>query len=123
MNELTFWLVLLTAGIISYELSRLISVSYGEKEMPWYMSALFHILYVLGLPGLFTIGIIDSRIGAILYDRHINQMKKLRTIAELQGYPMDFTEKFYDLDCALYKNGEEFELYAWKLHEYRKLGL
>lgn len=123
MNELSFWLEVFTISVIAYELSRLISISCGDVSMPWYISALFHVLYVVGLLGLFTVGIVESRIGKIIYDRHIEQLKKLRVIAELHGYPDALTEQRYDLDCSLYRYGEEFDIYSWKRHEYEKLGL
>lgn len=123
MNEFTVWLSLFAASVLAYEFSRLLSVSYGNKKMPWYISVLFHILYVVGLLSLFTVGIIESHTGKIIYDRHIEQMKKLRVIAELRGYPDTYTEQRYDLDCSLYRYGEEFDIYSWKKHEYEKLGL
>ena len=123
MNELTIGLSVFAASVLAYELSRLLSVFYGDNKMPWFISVLFHILYIVGLLGLFTVGIIESRIGKIIYGRHIEQMKKLRLIAELRGYPDTYTEQRYDLDCSLYRYGEEFDIYAWKKHEYEKLGL
>lgn len=108
---------------VAYEFSRLILVSYGDRKMPWYMSALSMVLTVVGCLAMFTIGIIHSQINKIIYGRHIEQMKKLRTIAELQGYPDSLTEKRYNLDCKMFDHGGEFNICLWKKHEYEKLGL
>lgn len=124
MEPIFIFLVIYAISCIAYELNRLLAIIYRKHpKYPLWYKVLGMVLFVFGIFGVYTIGLIDNYSTRILSEWHQEEMKKLRVIAELQGYPDPYTEKRYDLECSYFDHDGEFNIYLWKQHEYRKLGL
>ena len=79
---------------------------------------------VLSLPSCFLFGPVQNAIRNRSFDRHMSDMRKLRCIAASGGIPPKHDIALYGFDCEMFFDEYgEFDLHAWKKHEYDKLGL
>ena len=80
--------------------------------------------WVLSLPSCFLFGPVQNAIRNRSFDRHMSDMRKLRCIAASGGIPPKHDIALYGFDCEMFFDEYgEFDLHAWKKHEYDKLGL
>ena len=89
------------------------------------LSAFVHYaLFVLSLPGVLIFEPATRAHSRRVYDKHINDMKSLRAIAEKLAKPPEWESKIYNWDVEMFVDEYgHFDLNRWKSHEYEKLGL
>lgn len=81
-------------------------------------------LFVLSLPGSLIYDSVYNADCNRFYDKHIKDMRTLRDVATKQGKPPEWEINLHQWDVDLYEDEfGRFDLYGWKSHEYKKLGL
>lgn len=81
-------------------------------------------LWVLGLPGLFTLGALDHAEVQRLYRRHIADLRKVRELARVEYSQNEYAKRrvaaAYD---APRRDDPDFDFDFWLRSEYDRLGL
>ena len=99
-------------------------------------SAFFSVIFLfLSLPCGFVFGLVDHRIQDRMYKRRCHDLRKILVICDINRPPIsdmksvhrippDYLIREWELDCHMFVDEfGDFDFYAWRHHEFEKLGL